>query len=252
MGSTVNALGLVWVGTRTSAYSETIRFFRSTLELTLGLERAGFSRFDLPDGGVVEVFEASPQSYPHFTTGPVVGIEVGDFDSARSELERAGYPLLLPPGGARGQYRWQHFRGPDGLVFEIVDYPDRPPRGPPAGRLAIQRLGWMGISTPQFEEMSRFYCDVLGLTTVERTTDLIECSLPDGSSVEAFRRESPMDHAHFRTGLVPGLEVVDLDSASRLLRERGLEFLEINAPHGWAHFRAPDGNVYEIKQSAPG
>ena len=242
--------GLAWVGTRTHAFADTVRFFGGSLELPLGRETRGFARFDLPDGGVVEVFDAGREEYPHFSTGPVVGFEVSDFDEARGELERAGYPLLLGVGGERGGYRWQHFRGPGGLVFEIVDYPDRPAPGSPVGSLQISSLTWMGLSTLQFEETAAFYQDRLGLAVVEATENLIECALPDRSSVEAFRRGSDMDHPHFRTGPVPGFGVADLGRAQRTLEDRGVTVIRSrrSAHGGWAHFRAPDGNVYEIKQ----
>lgn len=229
-----------------------VEYLGHTLELPLGSRRAHFARFDLPDGGFFEVFDAADPAYLHFTTGPVVGFEVADFDRARTELVRAGYALLGPPGGEPKSYRWQHFRGPDALVLEIVDYPDRPPPGPPVGALGVTSIAWMGISTPRFEAVTGFYRRTLGLRVEESTPDLIECGLPDGSSVEAFRRDSPMDHAHFRTGPVPGLGVTDLRQALLRLEERGVPILDrrLRELGGWAHFRAPDGNVYEVKQSA--
>ena len=51
----------------------------------------------------------------HFETGPVVGLEVRDLAQAVAELRRAGIELLGEPGPT-----WQHFRGPDGNVYELV------------------------------------------------------------------------------------------------------------------------------------
>lgn len=51
----------------------------------------------------------------HFSTGPVVGFEVADLAAATSELRRAGVELLGDPGQG-----WQHFRGPDSNVYELV------------------------------------------------------------------------------------------------------------------------------------
>ncbi len=245
--------GLVWVGTRTRAFEATRRFFASTLELPVGNERPHFVRFDLPDGGSIEAFDAAHDPYTHFSTGPVLGFEVADFDRARDELASRGHPLLRDVGGERGDYRWQHFRGFDGLVFEIVDYPSRPPPKAPAGALRIEKLVWMGVSTPDLTGAARFYQETLGLTVVEETADLVECRLPDGGSVEAFRRGGAMDHAHFRTGPVPGFGVASIDEAMATLRDRGVSLLETRrrAWGGWAHFRGPDGCVYEVKQSAP-
>lgn len=248
----MQVLGLVWLGTRTPAFEATRRFLESTLELPVGTERPHFVRFDLPDAGAVEVFDASVDPYTHFSTGPVLGFHVADFDRARDELVSRGHPLLRDVGGARGEYRWQHFRGFDGLVFEIVDFPHRPLPKAPTGALQITKLVWMGVSTPKLEGAARFYEEVLGLPVEEEIADLVECRLPDGSSVEAFRRGSDMDHPHFRTGPVPGLGVVSIEDAMATLRRRGLSFLDSRRRDqgGWAHFRAPDGNVYEVKQSA--
>jgi PhnB protein len=56
-------------------------------------------------------------TYPgkdHFDTGPDVGFAVDDLTSAVQELREAGIELLGPPGPT-----WQHFRGPDGNVYEL-------------------------------------------------------------------------------------------------------------------------------------
>lgn len=243
---------LCWLGIRTAAFADTVRFFRSTLELPLGSERPGFARFDLPHGGLVEVFDRAEPEHLHFTTGPVIGFEVADFDAARSQLEARGCELVGRAGGERGAYRWQHFRGPEGIVFEIVDRPERPRPPPPSGELHVNRIAWMGISASNFESLVAFYRGVLELRVVESTTDLVECSLPDGTSVEAFRRGGPLDHPHFRTGPVPGFGVDDVGEAMRVLAGRGVAILEsrVGSAGGWAHFRAPDGHVYEVKQSA--
>ncbi|MGH9920049.1 MAG: VOC family protein [Nitrososphaerales archaeon] len=242
------------MGTRTSNFEATRKFFDSTLELPVGNERSHFVRFDLPDWGSIEVFDAKNDPYTHFTTGPVLGFQVADFDSALRDLVSSGCPLIGDIAGDPDGYRWQHFRGPDDLVFAIIDYPNRPAPNAPVGPLRVTKLVWMGISTPNFHRLARFYTRTLCLPAVEETPDLIECRLPDNSSVEAFRRGSEMDHPHFRTGPVPCIGVMDIDSALRCLRDRGIAILQVRRREtfGWAHFRAPDGNIYAIKQSALG
>lgn len=244
----MQALGLVWVGTRTTAFDATRRFFESTLGLPVGNERESFVRFDLPDAGAVEVFDARTDPYTHFTTGPVVGVQVSDFDRARAELAAGGHALLGEVGGNAGEYRWQHFRGPEGLVLELVDYPDRPHPRAPVGPLRVTRIAFLGISASDFEKTARFYKEVLRSRVVEEEADVIECRLPDGSALEAFRRGSAMDHPHLRTGPLPGFGVTDFPAALRALQERGVPVLQTREREwgGWAHFRAPDGCVYEI------
>jgi predicted enzyme related to lactoylglutathione lyase len=74
-------------------------------------------------------------------------------------------------------------------------------------------------------------------------------TLPDGANVEVFGPGDP-DHDHFSTGPVVGFFVEDIAAARAELERAGVELL---GPLGgtpetgqWAHFRAPDGNVYEL------
>ena len=60
-------------------------------------------------------FGSSHPGKEHFDTGPVVGFAVRDLPTAVDELRRAGVELLGEPGPT-----WQHFRGPDGNVYELV------------------------------------------------------------------------------------------------------------------------------------
>jgi hypothetical protein len=71
--------------------------------------------FTLPDGYNVEVFDVDHNGKEHFNTGPVAGFAVRDFAAAVAELRAAGVELLGDPGPT-----WQHFRGPDGNVYELV------------------------------------------------------------------------------------------------------------------------------------
>lgn len=246
----MKVLGLVWVGTRTLAFEETVHFFHSVMGLPIGNSRPHFTRLDLPDAGSIEVFDAAIDQYTHFSTGPVPGFVVADFDDARTELERAGCELLLPEGGDLGDYRWQHFRGPDGFVYEIVDYPERPVAREPSGAMGVTKVIWLGLSTSEFGATSSFLKGTLNLAQVEDTSELIECSLPDGGAVEAFRRGGKMDHPHFRTGPVPGFGVANVALAEQLLRTEGVPILMSRRREwgGWAHLRAPDGFVYEVKE----
>jgi|CZKT01.1.fsa_nt_gi hypothetical protein len=52
---------------------------------------------------------------PHLVSGPVVGFAVRDLAAAVDEPRNAGVDLLGEPGPT-----WQHFRGPDGDVRELV------------------------------------------------------------------------------------------------------------------------------------
>jgi catechol 2,3-dioxygenase-like lactoylglutathione lyase family enzyme len=57
------------------------------------------------------------------------------------------------------------------------------------------------------------------------------------------------DHEYFSTGPVVGFVVDDLTAAVRELEAAGVELLGGQVDErggGWRHFRAPDGNVYEL------
>ena len=117
--------GLTWLGTRTEHLAETATFFRDVLGLRVELERGGQVVLALPDdGGHVEVFSPDEPDHRHFTTGPVPMFEVDDVEAARAELAAAGVELIGPVGrgGAPGA-AWQHFRAPDGNVYELTARP---------------------------------------------------------------------------------------------------------------------------------
>jgi hypothetical protein len=246
----MNVIGLEWIGTRTGAYDATTAFFRDVLGLPAGVLRPNFVRFDLPDGGSLEVFRPGGEyDHPYFATGPVIGLQVADFDLARADLGNAGLGLLGEVGGEVGGCRWQHFRGPDGCVYEIVDDPDRVRVATPVGPGRVTGFGWVGVRSTQHDAMRRLVAETLRLATEEEAPDFVEFRFPGGDTFELFRPGGPNDHPHLVTGPVPGFLVEDLDVAESELRRHGIERLarRRDGTAGWSHFRAPDGNVYEIK-----
>jgi catechol 2,3-dioxygenase-like lactoylglutathione lyase family enzyme len=112
-------------------------------------------------------------------------------------------------------------------------------------------IRWLGVRADRYEEMVGFMRDVLGLDVVFEEEGTTELSLPDGNRVQVF---GP-GHRYHRffgeqaTGPVPLFEVDDLDEARRTLEAAGIELLgaaERDSAWEWLHFRAPDGNVYEL------
>ena len=113
--------GFAWVGTRTAEYTALVRLFRDVLGLRLDGEEPGEAGFHLPSGDRVEVFGPSDTDHTHFDSGPVVGFLVDDVAAAWTELEASGMveligPLRRWPGGSASQ----HFRAPDGNVYEVL------------------------------------------------------------------------------------------------------------------------------------
>ena len=107
--------GLGWSGTRTDRAEALAEFYQGVLGLNLVHSEPHFWVFELPDGQHVEVFGRQYPGKEHFETGPVVGFEVTNLAEAVAELRTAGIELLGEPGPT-----WQHFRGPDGNVYELV------------------------------------------------------------------------------------------------------------------------------------
>jgi len=114
---------LGWLGTRTVRYQEMVRFYRDVLGLEFAHEDPNASVFRLPTGDLVEVFREDFAPQAHFTTGPVVGFRVIDIDQAREALVTAGIELLGPLNRMPDGYAWQHFRAPDGNVYELTYSP---------------------------------------------------------------------------------------------------------------------------------
>lgn len=118
----MNVKGIVWVGTATDRYDETVRFFRETMGLSPFHERSDLSILRLRSGEWVEVFGPGDPHYAEFDRGPVVEFLVDDLDEARAELEGKGVEFLTENHGW-GDYVWTHFRGPDGYVYGITSGP---------------------------------------------------------------------------------------------------------------------------------
>jgi predicted enzyme related to lactoylglutathione lyase len=114
--------------------------------------------------------------------------------------------------------------------------------------MRVTRIGWAGTRTSEYPAMVAFLQTVLGLTTSQEASDFAAFQLPEGGTFEVFG-PGDQDHEHFSTGPVVGFVVEDLTAAVRELEAAGVELLGGQMDErggGWRHFRAPDGNVYEL------
>jgi catechol 2,3-dioxygenase-like lactoylglutathione lyase family enzyme len=116
----MRAKGLVWLGTRTRNFDDTVRFFGDTLGLRAVHEEPDFAVLLLPNGDKVEVFGPGDRGHEHFDAGPVAGFLVDDVAEAREDLGSAGIEFIGPIHEADDGGSWSHFRGPDGNVYEIT------------------------------------------------------------------------------------------------------------------------------------
>jgi catechol 2,3-dioxygenase-like lactoylglutathione lyase family enzyme len=115
----VKIKGIVWLGTRTDHFDQMTDFFRTMLGLSQSHFEPGFAVFDLPNGDVVEVF-GPQQSMNTFMTHPVAGFLVDDIETARRELEAKEIEFIGPIHSDSDDYKWTHFRAPDGFVYELT------------------------------------------------------------------------------------------------------------------------------------
>jgi len=115
----------------------------------------------------------------------------------------------------------------------------------------IIKLAWVGTRTVRPEPTAAFFREVLGLDLAFQREGFWVFKLPDGSKVEVFGADNPVNR-HFTTGPVAGFLVDDVFEATAELRSAGVEILlapeQDESGNAWVHFRAPDGNIYEFTQ----
>jgi catechol 2,3-dioxygenase-like lactoylglutathione lyase family enzyme len=117
--------GITFAGVRTAALEPMRHFLQEVLQFELVHESPGFLAFRAPNDDRFEVFDLDYPEHQHFTTGPVVGFEVEDIDSAVQTLKERGTNFLSPIRGTPGRTQWAHFVGPDDNVYEIVKHVPR-------------------------------------------------------------------------------------------------------------------------------
>jgi catechol 2,3-dioxygenase-like lactoylglutathione lyase family enzyme len=117
--------------------------------------------------------------------------------------------------------------------------------------MQIIKLAWVGTRTDNAEPTVAFFREVLGLRLELEHPGFWMLKLPDGSKVEVFGPDTEINR-HFTTGPVAGFLVDDVDAAATELRSAGVEILiepgVDDSGNAWVHFRAPDGNIYELTQ----
>jgi hypothetical protein len=116
--------------------------------------------------------------------------------------------------------------------------------------MSAHAVSWLGTRTPHVDAMRSLYRALLEVEPTVDTADLVVFDLPGGDTVELFSPEEP-DHLHFTTGPVAGFLVDELQATTGRLVAEGAELLGPPARDeasgvSWAHFRAPDGNIYEL------
>jgi len=120
----------------------------------------------------------------------------------------------------------------------------------------VLNVRWVGIRTDNYREMVGFLRDVLGLTTNFEEPTTVELATTEGDQIQVMAPGDPYyeffsEHA---TGPVPLFEVDDVHAARLELEAAGVEIVgEPGRDRNWEwiHFRAPDGNLYELASRLP-
>jgi catechol 2,3-dioxygenase-like lactoylglutathione lyase family enzyme len=111
--------GVGFVGMRSDRLAETVALFRDIIGAPVSRETADLVGFKLEDGTILELYGPGDEFHAFFTSGPVVGFRVDDFDATHQAMLGAGVLFIGNIQHADGT-NWQHFHCPDGTVAEII------------------------------------------------------------------------------------------------------------------------------------
>jgi hypothetical protein len=116
----------------------------------------------------------------------------------------------------------------------------------------VHGLGFLGV---RIEDLARFqaavslYRDTLGLAPFrDEPGRLAWFRLGDGTELHLYG-PADTDHTAFGDRPCVGLIVDDVDATRGRMESSGIEFLwetQRDAGRAWAHYRGPDGTVYEL------
>jgi catechol 2,3-dioxygenase-like lactoylglutathione lyase family enzyme len=111
----------------------------------------------------------------------------------------------------------------------------------------LRGIVWTGVLTGHFDEMAAFMQTLTGEPPGISEPGFRLWALPDGDLFELF---APGHKPAFGAGPVVGFLVDDIAESRRDLEAAGAEIVGGYGPNedGYEaiHFRAPDGNVYEL------
>lgn len=111
--------GIAFIGIRTAQFEAMRRFFTDALGLEVTRREPEVAGFLMAGHTTVEVYPPTDDFHAFFGDGPVIGFRVENFDDAYTELTAAGIVFIGAIQHESG-ISWNHFRGPDGNIYEIV------------------------------------------------------------------------------------------------------------------------------------
>jgi hypothetical protein len=116
-----------------------------------------------------------------------------------------------------------------------------------ARALRVKGIVWLGTRTPRFAEMREFLGRIAGEPHIDDDGFAV-WDLPNGDRLEVFGEGG--EDPPYPDAPVAGFLVDDVHAARAELERHGAEFIgpvhEAWDGNQWSHFRAPDGQVYEV------
>jgi predicted enzyme related to lactoylglutathione lyase len=114
-----------WIGIKTDKFHEMDHFLQNVMGLQRARHAEDYALFQLQNKDKVEVFGPHGPNQHIPANSIVCGFLVDDIHQASQELVQAGIELVGSlqedkPGG----YAWQHFRAPDGTLYELAYHPE--------------------------------------------------------------------------------------------------------------------------------
>lgn len=113
--------------------------------------------------------------------------------------------------------------------------------------MKVRGIVWMGVQTGRFDEMATLLRALAGSSPSVDEPGFKLWSLPSGDLIELFAEGTKPT---FGAAPVVGFLVDDLESSRREIETAGATIIGGYGPNdaGYesVHFRAPDGNVYEL------
>lgn len=118
--------------------------------------------------------------------------------------------------------------------------------------MKVRKIAFVGTRTDRPEAMAEFFERVLGLRPEHSGDDMWAFRFPDGGIAEVF---GPSRNDHLTTGPVAEFLVDDVVGATEELRAASIPIVfgpvrDDDVGLAWAHFRAPDGNLYGLIEGA--
>jgi hypothetical protein len=112
----------------------------------------------------------------------------------------------------------------------------------------VTSVSFVGLRTSNFDEMRELYAAGYRLPVLHESPGVVWFALADRAELHLYA-ESDDYHSFFGAGPVVGLLVDDYQDVVQRLTDQGVEWItEPDTAGGriWRHYRAGDGNVYEV------